>query len=105
MASVRPLSLIRIRGTPRPRCSHPGRPGPGAIAASPRPCWVSRWLIGWIRKVARGFLDESPINSPGRTGPLRVGIAGERVEDAESGVLFFQRIEFESLHDLEPRRR
>ena len=62
-------------------------------------------VIGWNRKVGRGFLDKSPINSPGRTGPLRVGIAGERVEDAELGVLFFQRIEFESLHDLEPRRR
>ena len=62
-------------------------------------------VVDWIRQVARGFLDESAINSPGRTGPLRVGIAGEGVEDAESGVLFFQRIEFESLHDLEPRRR
>src|SRR5207249_4545500 len=37
-----PARFLLCRGTPRPRCSHPGRPGSGAIGASPRPCWVCR---------------------------------------------------------------
>src|SRR5439155_18366590 len=41
-SSVRPSSPMRIRGTPQPRCSRPGRPSLEAIAASPRPYWAYR---------------------------------------------------------------
>src|SRR6266550_4795768 len=53
-----------------------------------------------IRKVARGFREKFLINPSGPALPSFAVVAGEGVEDAETGVLLFQRIEFGSIYDL-----
>src|SRR5467141_744424 len=57
-------------------------------------------IVDRIRKVARGFREKFLINPSGPALPSFAVVAGEGVEDAETGVLLLERIEFESIHDL-----
>src|SRR5438876_6638476 len=57
-------------------------------------------VVDRIRKVARGFGEKFLINPSGPAAPSFAVVAGEGVEDPETGVLLLERIDFESIHDL-----
>src|SRR6266550_136899 len=57
-------------------------------------------VVDRIRKVARGFREKFLINPSGPALPSYALGTGEGIEDAETGVLLLEGIEFESIHDL-----